>query len=315
MGFTLVELLVVIAIIGVLIALLLPAVQAAREAARRSQCLNNAKQLGLSLSNYLAANKKYPPMADMDGQSGGVPTEMSFVALILPYHEERGLSGIINYKKHWSDATANSGNLTARLTPLPALKCPSREPTEKVYDGNPGASTFSETQLAIHYNAVNGASNGCPNGTGYSVYCSSGVTGIANNGIMYIWRDTASGTYRSSNTRTKDITDGLSKTFLVGEISWEYYAQRQWIVGYSNLSYAGKNLQFPLNSIARGTWNGSAIVGTGYSNNDVSFGSQHRGGAHFCFADGSATFYSESVDLKILKAQASRANGEVVNRF
>lgn len=315
-AFTLVELLVVIAIIGILIALLLPAVQAAREAARRAQCLNNVKQVGLSLTNYVAANKKFPPMADLDGRPGGAPTEMSYVALILPFHEESGVAGLINYTKHWSDGA----NLKARQSPMRAFKCPSRDPVEKVYDGNPGASTFSETELAVHYHAVNGASNGgCPSppAGSYSVCCagSSGVTGVATNGIMYIWRKDLSSPWRGSTTRPREVIDGMSKTYLVGEVSWEFYAQRQWIVGYSNLTYAGKNLQYPLNSIARGTWNGSAIVGTGYSNNDVSFGSQHRGGTHFCLADGSATFISDSIDLAILKALASRASGEVVNRL
>jgi prepilin-type processing-associated H-X9-DG protein len=140
---------------------------------------------------------------------------------------------------------------------------------------------------------------------------SSGVTSVATSGIMYMWRKDLSSAWHSSTTRPREVTDGLSKTFLVGEISRDCFAARQWIVGYSNLTYAGKNLQYPLNSIARGTWSGGAIVSTGYSNNDVSFGSQHRGGAHFCWGDGSAKFIAESADLVVLKAHASRASGEV----
>ncbi len=96
-GFTLVELLVVIAIIGVLVALLLPAVQAAREAARRIQCTNNMKQLGLAVLNYESAKKELPPAYT-------VKPKHNYVAFILPYIEQGPLAGQYNLKKDWNDA-------------------------------------------------------------------------------------------------------------------------------------------------------------------------------------------------------------------
>jgi prepilin-type N-terminal cleavage/methylation domain-containing protein len=114
-GFTLVELLVVIAIIGILVALLLPAVQAAREAARRSQCLNNLKQIGLALHNYHDTHKVLP-----FGQ-GGTADRFSALALMLPFMEQSNLHNLIDFKQ----STTAAANNAARLTEVPLFRCPS----------------------------------------------------------------------------------------------------------------------------------------------------------------------------------------------
>src|SRR5437660_1682166 len=131
-GFTLIELLVVIAIIAVLIALLLPAVQAAREAARRSQCINNMKQIGLALANYESANGSYPASygssADMTlGNHWGTWGSWSPTALMLPYLEQKPLYDAINFSvvSHGDKAHADIMNSTAVTTRISSFICPS----------------------------------------------------------------------------------------------------------------------------------------------------------------------------------------------
>jgi prepilin-type N-terminal cleavage/methylation domain-containing protein len=313
-AFTLVELLVVIAIIGILISLLLPAVQAAREAARRTECSNHVKQICLATHTYVDARKQFPPAVDntlAPGTNNG--RGFSYLALLLPYHEERSLNDLVNYQYSW-DATQNN---TARTTTLKVFKCPSKDDLEELLAPTPGSTAFQESDLAAHYLAVLGAKNACPQATGdpYTIaYCDTG--GIASNGIMYV----------GSKTRFKDITDGASKTFLIGEFSWNYRGSRTWIVGGSYTldtslkppvpdsyvySYSGRNLIYPLRSYP---W----YLDETYTNrnnnmNDVSFGSTHPLGAHFGMGDGSVQFVSENTDLNVLKAFACRNDGKSVN--
>jgi prepilin-type N-terminal cleavage/methylation domain-containing protein/prepilin-type processing-associated H-X9-DG protein len=135
-AFTLVELLVVIAIIGILVALLLPAIQAAREAARRSQCINNLRQLGIAMLNYEGSKKGLPPMAlswtddemnDRYSTGSGLPAgahwydDHGWYIPLMPYIEEQGLADLVNPDKAFSDVS----NLAARQTFLPIHACPS----------------------------------------------------------------------------------------------------------------------------------------------------------------------------------------------
>lgn len=310
-GFTLVELLVVIAIIGILIALLLPAVQAARESARRVQCANNVKQICLATQTYVDANKVFPPLSDLSPAPAiaGSLKEFSFLALILPFQEEKTLQGIINFNYPWSDPI----NQTAAQTPVKAFKCPSRDDFEMLYTAPPGTanSNVVSSNLAAHYEAVAGAKNACPALDPYSVVgdCSSAVGGTATSGIMYVTvKPGTTNQYISSRTRFKEISDGTSKTFLVGEISWDVNGNRTWIVGstFGTYTYAGRNMTYPLFSAAR---NNGQFVQI-FPNNDVSFGSAHKQGAHFGFADGSVKFVSENTAIAVLKALASRAGGD-----
>ena len=132
-GFTLVELLVVIAIIGILIGMLLPAVQMVREAARRTECLNNMRQLGLSLHNYESAHKAFPPSRlvpdDNDlpsdiSNSGADTAFQSWTTLILPFIEQGNLADTYDYRQPWFD-NVNSDNYTAIAYQLALFKCPS----------------------------------------------------------------------------------------------------------------------------------------------------------------------------------------------
>lgn len=312
-AFTLVELLVVIAIIGILIALLLPAVQAAREASRRSACQNNMKQVCLAAQNYVSAKKRFPASSydpKILSASNPSPLPYSFRAYLLPYHEDTALHSLINFKLHWIDPA----NLQAYLTPLPVYKCPSRNPTELVWGGDsPVTGALVESPLAAHYYAIMGGNIGCSTNTRttampyvYTVLggCSgsqsqTGPYGI--NGIMY----------PMSQTRVGEITDGLSKTFLIGEAAWDIYAIRAWICGSgastgANWGWAARNITNPINSVRAGAtdWSASILI------NQSSLGSQHFGGATIGNADGSVHFVSENADLNVLRAFASRANGE-----
>jgi prepilin-type N-terminal cleavage/methylation domain-containing protein/prepilin-type processing-associated H-X9-DG protein len=314
-GFTLVELLVVIAIIGVLIALLLPAVQAAREAARRSQCLNNLKQMGLGCHNFLSARKRFPSSAN---DFGG-----SFLLQLLPYVEEESVYDLFDHTK----AAGGVENTNAWSRSLPLARCPSMNDDHETAH-YPVGSGFTPVFVdgddwRSHYYAVLGAKpkispatdTECPGTAPYGPLagsCSHG--GMATNGIMY----------PDSATRTKDITDGTSKTLLIGESSWDFRTARVWVVG-SNLSpakmppnkhvlndhafaaYGGRNVAVPMNTA-------SSAGGIG-PRNDIAFGSKHAGGANVALGDGSCRFISENIEMATFKALASRAVGETLGDY
>src|SRR6476646_10711529 len=127
-GFTLVELLVVIAIIGVLVAMLLPAIQSAREAARRSQCTNNLKQLGIAIQNYESARKELPPGHRMTKVGTDIDSLGSWVTVILPYLEESALFSQIDPKIKFFEQTVDVGKGEFEKTHhifLPSMACPS----------------------------------------------------------------------------------------------------------------------------------------------------------------------------------------------
>ena len=150
-AFTLVELLVVIAIIGILVGLLLPAVQAAREAARRVTCLNQIRQVALASLNSHDAKGHFPSAADEQ--------LFSHLAQILPYHEQSDLHDMIDYNHSWY----HPANKDAANTPMPVFKCPTAEPREAAYVGQPGTSTLDEDSLLRgHYLGVMGAKESCP---------------------------------------------------------------------------------------------------------------------------------------------------------
>jgi prepilin-type N-terminal cleavage/methylation domain-containing protein len=301
-GFTLVELLVVIAIIGILVALLLPAVQAAREAARRTDCANRIRQVSLAAHNHLSARGTFPSSAEDPYGVGGSFSQYSYLATMLPYYEDASLHDLIDFKQPWNSAA----NAEALATPMPQLKCPSQDERQFLFDG-----PYQESNLGAHYFAVLGGKTRCPwnKQDQYSLIGSSGVCvergGIATNGIMY----------PLSKTRPKEITDGLSKTFLIGEISWDHHGGRTWYVGTSQTgswSYSGYNLAYPMYTSYRFTFeNGqNGTFATAYPNNDMSFGSSHNNGAHFAFGDASVKYVDENVSILVYREHASRAGNE-----
>jgi prepilin-type N-terminal cleavage/methylation domain-containing protein/prepilin-type processing-associated H-X9-DG protein len=332
-GFTLVELLVVIAIIGILVALLLPAIQSAREAARRADCVNRLKQISLACLNYESAVKHFPSATSTvpDGAAAGSATAYwGYIIQILTYMEQTTLAGAIRMNVFWQ---TEPNKTLLYNTEIPPFRCPSKPDQDLTYVDPPGGGSVQElsTNLRAHYMGVMGASSGCPMPTTsypdntYTMLkaktaepgdntCSSG--GVATNGVITI--RAGSNSYLPGKIRVKDITDGTSHTFLIGEISWNCGPQRIWPVGSAtgigngdlwSYHYSSKNVRYPLNTAYR------ALAGqpaSGYENNDMSFGSLHPGGTHFALCDGSVQFVREDIQLAILKALASRKSGEAI---
>ena len=347
LGFTLVELLVVIAIIGILIALLLPAVQAAREAARRTDCISRLKQLVLAAHNYESANRKLPSHGDVvlraDDAPGGA---LSSQALLLPYMEHQNLVDLVNEDYHWREPQ----NAIAKETPLTFLRCPSGADTElTLLEVNPrpqGPPLLIETNLRCHYAGNMGArpgphkdgsnGNGCqppgggrtsgtwawPNSTYIQQGCglrSEGSGGTAANGVIFPLSDIDFG----------DIVDGSSKTIMYGEISWDISPQTPWIVGSSSRNFGqvsssygvvfnAKNVRWGLSQRQEREANDYedpakvSDLANGYvALTDESYGSNHPGGANIGMCDGSAAFMSDQVDVEeVLRPMASRKSEE-----
>jgi prepilin-type N-terminal cleavage/methylation domain-containing protein len=331
MAFTLVELLVVIAIIGILVALLLPAIQAAREAARRSQCTNQIRQLGLATHNFEVTKKHFPP--SVAGSS------FSYIASVLPYIEGQNIASLIDYKTRFSDVK----NAPIREIALPLARCPSQdgtEPTQMYEIGLTSNYQIEENNLRGHYFAVCGGKvdAACPGVSPYELTScglnKSKLGGQATNGIMY----------PLSEVRHDQIIDGTSKTFLIGEMSWDFWdwngnptadaaAIGPWYVGsdrwgstYDDIA----KLKWAMSTNGDGIWaHNQAQIYYGLRSikyaaadnlptamrqrNDIPFGSEHPGGTNFCMADDSVHFVRDDVDVTVLRALANRQDGAVVN--
>jgi prepilin-type N-terminal cleavage/methylation domain-containing protein/prepilin-type processing-associated H-X9-DG protein len=288
-AFTLVELLVVIAIIGILVALLLPAVQAAREAARRTSCGNNFRQVGLAMHNYADAKKTFPPgillwpYGSCAGPSGAAGySGWGWGTFVLPYMEETLVYEQINFKLP-SPTTGPNFRATANI--IQSYLCPS--------DPQGAELTFM--------------TNGGTNGTHPDEDCGrTNMAGVADSSDWTCDGATATATgdgtlFNKSHVRFKDIVDGTSKTLLVGEVigigpqTYQGFSWVTWDVLHTDNGINTAVYQRPAN-----VW----IV------EEMSFSSFHPGGCYFAFADGSVHFITESVSQSVLEALTTRALGE-----
>lgn len=314
-AFTLVELLVVIAIIGILIGMLLPAVQQVREAARRIACANKLKQITLALHNFESSFMHFPPGGSRSGQTQGGHGGYTWGYFLLPYIEQDNLQAQIrdlagNFPP---DPTGGRGSIFCRAhydadgyapeqQVLPVFMCPS----DTLPDVRP--SEFGDWQCGKSNYAGN-IGSGHNAGGGYS----------RGDGFFYRFLESV---YRFGN-----VTDGTSNTFAFGEVSGDA----------TGSAPGGENPTYPLwvgspkrggsNSLShyanlREAWRNVPINlfnGGGPAANpdlwDRGFGSQHPGGATFALVDGSVHFVSESVDLEVYENLGLKADGRVVTSF
>ncbi|MCS7305497.1 MAG: DUF1559 domain-containing protein [Thermoguttaceae bacterium] len=288
-GFTLVELLVVITIIGILIALLLPAVQAAREAARRAQCTNNLKQMGLACHNYMDSNREYFPPGSPGTARHGLFT------FILPYLEAKNIYDQCNL-------TGNTFRDPQRYTVVPVYMCPSYPGPAVVRQNPSNPSDWRDGALCVYQGNGGVLISGQP-------VVSSGHGNIPTNG-MFQWEKVR---------RLNEVIDGTSNTLAMGEFvhrdrTGTTYNNvqgniRAWILGASEDNQKGcytlKVIYYPINARVERETGGVPF-------NHLPMGSYHPGGANFLMTDASARFLSENISLDVYKALATCDGGEVI---
>lgn len=330
-GFTLIELLVVIAIIAVLIALLLPAVQQAREAARRSQCKNNIKQIGLALHNYHDTHRMFPPGSitrasvpdktcgtsasacqnsdlwcnDTNMTTNGAP----WTVMVLPYMDESPLYGSFNFShllthSETNQAPASSPNRALWLNRLGKYQCPS-DP--------------ASTQATNNTNYLGVSGGGVLGDSGVTCMGASNNVRFYNNGILHV----------NSRTGIKDVTDGSSNTFLVGESKYMLTplgTTSTYYLGWSSSIRLGESATYPNTGTLAATYeqinsrktSGGTKPTSGSDTRNYAghlFGSTHVGGCHFLVADGSVHFVSENIDVNTYRDLGIRNDGNVINGF
>ena len=301
-GFTLVELLVVIAIIGILVALLLPAVQAAREAARRSQCLNNFKQAGVGLHNYHSARGRFP--SGLENFTLGVPcslprshpmlhsgtTGFGWAAYILPYIEEDTLYNRLIFKPP-AQMHVPKSNFAVGGTKVATYLCPSDVKGYELIACCSGMSNGGSPQEDLAKTNMAGVADSrdwtCDTGKAWGRTDADGVM------------------FQVSNLPISKITDGTSKTLMVGEVvgslgdsdNFGFYWVTWNVLHTANgINLASKFEPQRANSVDEG-----------------SFASFHPGGCHFVFSDGHASFLSEDIDSATLAALTTRAGADVIS--
>jgi prepilin-type N-terminal cleavage/methylation domain-containing protein/prepilin-type processing-associated H-X9-DG protein len=310
-GFTLVELLVVIAIIGVLVALLLPAVQAAREAARRSQCSNNLKQIGLALHNYHDSALTFPMGNFVRVSGSGVPPLRSdgwtWHVRILPFAEQGPLYEKVRHVIGTDAGGTTSAEqlLAGRDTRLAFFQCPthpnggSHNPSKNgyqlsTYNGVCGSTTFNNDQLD-----------------------QATDVGYRGNGMFYM----------NSMVRFADVIDGTTNTFQVAEVQDELKGKpnsNRMRGSDRKYNFSGGSDSNPPTDISEylvGMENDDPINAdtrdsSGHFNNDGEYaGSYHPGGAQFLMGDGSVRFIAETINMTIYRGLSTRDGGEVPGNF
>lgn len=285
-GFTLVELLVVIAIIGVLVALLLPAVQAAREAARRTKCLNNLKQIGIAMHNY----------HDTHGRLPNVRRDASFTWMVsmLPFAEQTAL-----YDEWKFPASYNSQTQRARETKLDMYYCPSRRAASSAPILNENMDGGTATT------GVPGDYVGC---TGDSSKCTNDYWVNGANGVFYVFQSMAEGTSGTRpGARFADIIDGTSNTVMIGE--------KHVHIKHLNDPSKGDGCVYNGDKGHAGRTMGTSYLLAKGPNDPVTnrFGSWHPAAVNFVLVDGSVRSLAISTDGQTLGWIAGKDDGQVVS--
>ena len=305
-GFTLVELLVVIAIIGILVALLLPAIQAAREAARRTQCTNNLKQLGLAVQNFHDTYESMPAARWRDKYA-------TWFALVMPFMEASAEYQLWNFNEFYT----HTSNKRARMVFIPGFFCPSRR-------GGGGEGLLAPA--AITGFGIQGSTGDYAGNNGKDIHPvllspdpKTGSRVVDDFGVIVTSRciedDSPCKTFKSDVAAFKRITDGLSKTFLVGE---KHVPATKYAIAVS-----------PDDSIYQGDFSNNHTRCAGVlcppaPNPDYEeetlipywgnlFGSRHPGITQFALCDGSVRSVQIAVDLLVYEAYATRNQAETAS--
>lgn len=311
-AFTLVELLVVIAIIGVLVALLLPAVQAAREAARRTQCSNNLKQMGLAVHNFHDTHLKLPSSI----RPAGLTTlpRIAGLTLLLPYLEAKNSFDKYDQTKNWFDPA----NLPVTSLNIPSYNCPSTAVEKKRLDGVPENSPWVPVVATTDYSPTIGVDQRL---------VSAGLVDFADDGILP----------KNGEPKLKDVTDGLSNTILYAESAGRPFVFRKGLKKFGNLpndrlnaggwsrpasdfsldgsSFDGASFPGPC---AINCTNGEAVGATfphpyyGSEGTAEAF-AFHPAGINVAMGDGSVRFIVESIPIREFARLVTRSSGEVTS--
>jgi prepilin-type N-terminal cleavage/methylation domain-containing protein len=287
-GFTLIELLVVIAVIAILIGLLLPAVQQAREAARRTQCKNNLKQIGLALHNYVEAHQVFPSgYTYMKGASGENIRGFSWGAMILPHLEE----SVAHEQFDWNAPIFDVKNEPVRMRHLKPFLCPSDPPS---------AENFVEMG---------------PTPEKYAMGCYVGNFGPPDLDDTQEKRD---GMFsRNSRTRIAEVRDGLSHTLLVGERvngPFRTAGSHSVHVNYETTWCAAvREWTDPTDDHGHMVLFHTGHVPNARDSDDRDVSAPHVGIAQFLLGDGSVRAIGESIDFAVYQALGTRAGREIVN--
>jgi len=307
-GFTLVELLVVIAIIGILIALLLPAVQAAREAARRSSCSNNLKQISLAIHNYADVKKVFPPGSITYGGCCGNPFQVAWTISILPYAEQSPLFALYNPSKFIEDPE----NQLLRESPCPLYYCPSDEAAGKLEIPENSGLNSSRGQLYRHgsYKAMAGFATS----SNFWSAAEVGSLPYPNRGPIHV----AGYDPKYGCESFGSIKDGTSNTLMIGE----YYSRTHTRRGvFWALPYGGVTMGNAFNDVRvlvpdyDYCINSPTGTPPGLNAGNMckhTFAPAHPGGIQFALCDGSARLIPTTIDMLVFCQLSTIAGAEAV---
>lgn len=300
-GFTLIELLVVIAIIAILVALLLPAVQQAREAARRSQCKNNLKQLGLALYNYEGTSGVFPYGSGKEsGGKEGKVANWGWGAMILPFVDQTPLYDALDVgNKRLHQQIKDPVTLALMQKPLSGFRCPS------------SIAPALNTDHQLSDGSTSGTKSDCskkcePTSTSnyIGVNNSNRIERDGNNGMFTLAQNSNGKNCRGHKGVQKraryvrDVTDGLSNTLMVGERAWQLnnFSLKAAVIFGINGDDDDKNNKSVDKGLTYVLGGGKYRINSTGTKSPMGFSSAHTGGRHFLVADGAVRFISENID-------------------